>query len=449
MKIYFCEKCGISIPLQEVVGGTATARDGKTYCDGCRPGGAPTEGGDLKLYFCDNCRVSIPIQDVITNQAKAEGEQMICADCARLTKPQRRVRSDQIKKEMEEREESRYRLHFCDVCNTSIPQSHLVTARAVVRAGRTYCERCRSRAERRRAGSGTMLLTLLMIALLAVGAWVVFDGKRLLAGTGEKEVDKYAAFEKRLLEQVEMRMADREKRLREDEQDVEKILRDYGMLEEDQKKIRSSQEDMLEMLTEAANSQSMTRNEFQAATAKAEVAIRELDAKFAAFSSRIAELERRPVARTAEPEPEPVKPEPVAPKPPPVKDLPAKVKRFIAELKDDDPGIRFSAAVELGRQGHKGAAGPLVDVLKNDKDTFVRRAAARSIGELNAWLAVPSLIETLGDKEYFVAITAHKAIGAITGQDFGFRENLSRSEMKKVVKKAKQWWEAHASDRSN
>ncbi len=83
MKIYFCEKCGISIPLQEVVGGGATARDGKTYCQGCRPGES-SEGEDLKLYFCDNCKISIPLQDVITNRAKAVGEEMLCTGCARV-----------------------------------------------------------------------------------------------------------------------------------------------------------------------------------------------------------------------------------------------------------------------------------------------------------------------------------------------------------------------------
>ncbi|MCU0727631.1 MAG: hypothetical protein MUE73_17875, partial [Planctomycetes bacterium] len=177
MKIYFCEKCGISIPLQEVVGGRATARDGKTYCQGCLPRDR-VESEDLKLYFCDNCKVSIPLQDVITNRAKPEGETMLCADCARLGSPERTARRERVRREMEEREESRYRLHFCDGCNTSIPQSHIVTGRAVIRDGRTYCERCKTRVERRRSGVLVPILCAALVIGLAGAGFFIAGGPR-------------------------------------------------------------------------------------------------------------------------------------------------------------------------------------------------------------------------------------------------------------------------------
>ena len=61
--------------------------------------------------------------------------------------------------------------------------------------------------------------------------------------------------------------------------------------------------------------------------------------------------------------------------------------------------------------------------------------------------AVPKLIDTLGDKEFFVAIAAHQALKNITGQDFGFKENMSRNEVRKVQSRARDWWKDHENDR--
>ena len=128
-------------------------------------------------------------------------------------------------------------------------------------------------------------------------------------------------------------------------------------------------------------------------------------------------------------------------------DLRHQFARLGGVLSDPDAGVRFSAAVELGKTGFKGAVEPLAKVLEKDKDTFVRRAAARSLGELDAWNAVPALIETLGAKEYFVAITAHKAILKVTGFDSGYRDGLSRTELRRVLSKAREWWDDHKNDR--
>ena len=127
--------------------------------------------------------------------------------------------------------------------------------------------------------------------------------------------------------------------------------------------------------------------------------LRSMERSVAAPPSEPAEeapVEERPLAepttrKTAEPAAEPAPPE---------------VKQWVAELGDKDPGVRFNAAVKLGDSGYKPAADSLAEVLEKDDDTFVRRVAARSIGKLDAWHSIPALIETLGDKEYFVAIAA-------------------------------------------
>lgn len=126
-----------------------------------------------------------------------------------------------------------------------------------------------------------------------------------------------------------------------------------------------------------------------------------------------------------------------------------KVGKLVDMLSSDDAGIRFSSAVELGKLGDKSVAPALADLLNSDRDTFVRRAAARSLGELDAWRAVPTLIDTLSDKEFFVSITAAKAIAQITGWDPGLEDGLKQEELARIVTNARAWWADHERDRTD
>ncbi|MHC4859522.1 MAG: HEAT repeat domain-containing protein, partial [Planctomycetota bacterium] len=173
---------------------------------------------------------------------------------------------------------------------------------------------------------------------------------------------------------------------------------------------------------------------------------------------KLSELKRSRVAAPppAEPgkvgRPDPEKPDakpPARETPPSSEEAPVEVRNWIEELGDKDAGVRFNAAVKLGDSGYKPAWKALSKVLAKDDDTFVRRVAARSIGKLNAWKSVPALIEILGESEYFVAVAAKQALEKITGRDFGYRENLSKTERKRVVQKARDWWKKHENDRAD
>jgi len=447
MKIYFCEKCGVSIPLQEVVGGRATARDGKTYCTNCHPT-VQKDSGELELYFCDNCGVSIPLQDVITNQAKSEGDQVICTECSPLTSTQRAVRRDRIRQELEEKEESRYRLHFCDRCNTSIPQSHLITGRAVMQSGRTFCERCKPRASSRRTGSGTTVLVVLLVATIAALGYVALSGKGVFADNspGEQQMAENA----KRLENVVDRVGDLKTGVTSSQRSMDELT---GRL----KKLESHQEARIAMdqrANELTSGLRKKQEDFQDGVEVREEqtnrAIRALETKIAELARRLESLKSAPAAAPAAAEPKQPDPEPEAvpePAQPKVEEAPEEVKKYIEQLGSGEEGLRFAAAVELGRIGHPSAIPPLMDVLEKDKDYFVRRAAARSLGDMNAWVAIPKLIDTLGDKEFFVAIAGHQALKSITGQDFGYKENMSRNEVRKVQSRARDWWKDHENDR--
>jgi HEAT repeat protein len=74
---------------------------------------------------------------------------------------------------------------------------------------------------------------------------------------------------------------------------------------------------------------------------------------------------------------------------------------------DKEAGVRGAAAVALGFIGDRFASGALADVLagkalgpkgKREKDEFVLRSAACSLGQLREAAAVPVLVEVLGDE---------------------------------------------------
>ncbi len=456
MKIYFCEKCGISIPLQEVVGGRATARDGKTYCHGCNPETAAS-GEDLKLYFCDNCRVSIPLQDVITNRARESGEKILCVDCGRLSQSQRAARRERIQQELEEKEESRYRLHFCDKCNTSIPQSHLVTGRAIVRGGRTFCERCHPRSDRKKSGSATTVFAVVVLILVFAGGYLALGaGKGLFAKTApevegpNRDEILRAEIESSVKQTVDEQGALLDARL-------QKLTEALDAITEQSDNFRAGLRSLTGDARETGSSLAALRLLMEERLNRSDESLRQALDKLAVLTVRVQELKERPVAvaprggdteRKPDARPGPAEPQPAEPAPQPAAAAPPRVKTWIDQLSNKDAGVRFSAAVELGKAGFKGAAIRLAKVLAGDKDMFVRRAAARSLGELDAWVAVPTLIDTLTDKDIFVAIMASKALESITGQSFGFKEGLSRSELRKVVGRAKKWWNEHEQERT-
>jgi HEAT repeat protein len=85
------------------------------------------------------------------------------------------------------------------------------------------------------------------------------------------------------------------------------------------------------------------------------------------------------------------------------------VSPLVESLRTDKKGgVRGAAAVALGLIGDQFASGALADVLagrsvgskgKREKDEFVLRSAACSLGQLHEVTAIPVLVETLGDEK--------------------------------------------------
>jgi len=103
MELYFCTRCGISIPQVEVDSGSAGGDGGKYYCTEHRvPAATATAEGvpdtdvglnpDVELLFCSNCRVSIPMSDARSGRARKQYGSILCAVCAKADPGERAVR---------------------------------------------------------------------------------------------------------------------------------------------------------------------------------------------------------------------------------------------------------------------------------------------------------------------------------------------------------------------
>jgi hypothetical protein len=114
---------------------------------------------------------------------------------------------------------------------------------------------------------------------------------------------------------------------------------------------------------------------------------------------------------------------------------------LIAALGSTDDGDRWQAVIALGETRDPAVAPYIVPVL-GDADIFVRMAAARILGDLGAPESIPALIDALSDPEPSVREAVYSALKAVTKRDLPFdalSENVE--ERNKRIKGWRDWWE--------
>jgi len=467
-EIVFCERCGVSIPESEV-GRARQASGGRDLCPNClRP---PREAeGDLRLYFCENCRVSIAVSDVLTGLARPDGAGYLCSVCSRATPAEKVARRTAVERELgaagalgaSPRPAPPDPIYFCDVCTASIPAVHVATGRALVQAGRTICERCRHRADSARvhepAGPGAIPLVAatLLAAAMGAGGWAAWQewGRADEPAGPTAEGEALAA-------------------LRRD------LVRDRAAAAAALAEASAKSDRQIRALEAKAAAAADAAAEARKAAAARGGASEALDDRLGEMDGRMDDIEaeirslRGEIAGTRGLPQEEAAPMPAAEDPPPApaaeapgvpavapavaRDPSDEIKRYVALLRDREVGVRFAAALELGKRAAKKAparegAAPesadfdyawpaLAQALRKDDDAFVRRACARSLGEIKAWDAFPDLCDALGDAEEFVALQSSRVIKELAGQEFGFRQNQAKTDRKRVSERAKKWWE--------
>ncbi len=470
MDIIFCEACGVSIPEHQVAGVRHDARQ-RSLCATCS--GPASGDGDLPLYFCENCRVSIPAVDVVTGLAAPEGSGYVCGVCSRATPSVRAARRIAVDREMvaaapldrapvpapprgipaPSPDAPRDPIYFCDGCNASIPAAHVATGRASVRGGRAVCEGCRPRVEAEARGGGVGALTIVATALLAAGVGLAAflgveqvrnsraaDAPDPLAGLAREVAALRSSVEQeraRTASRTEVESSVATLRAGMDTQ-LERIREELVAAGEDRERLAA----LLRGGGAPGEPDRLTRIETRLASSdrdareRVEALSRDVEARLVSTVSALREELGGMAARAPE---APVAPAPDGPSPPPPTS--AAVGRNIELLRDRDAGVRFSAAIELGKLGDKAAVPALAETLTRDEDVFVRRACVRSLGDLKAYEVFGRLVDVLTDAEEYVAKQAAAVLKDWCGDDFGYKQDQPKGDRKRVADRARRWWD--------
>jgi len=372
------------------------------------------------------------------------------------------------------------KIHFCDLCNESVPEGDLSTGKAFLRAGRVVCVTCdalmsganepggaippvagehpaqhaghhparhaaTSRsvaahvpAPARRSGGGTWV-GLVALAFAVLAAWffsdelsrVQGDQEALSADLGrgltrlETDVDEFS-------QRARGRSAALEMRLQEDlnstesaiEAAVASLREDFRTASSRMEAIESGVAQLSESLRESEEGAGRRLDDLMAQAMKSRK-------EFEGLSTRLEQTETLVAAGAM-----------VAPAARNVAAEPVRPPRFAAELADlvsTNAGTRWNAVQALGETGDPDVVPHLIPILK-DPDVFVRMAVARVFGDLGAPEAVEPLIGALEDEEPVVREAAMAGLHLITGRDFDFDPSAKPADRERKVKAWRQWW---------
>jgi hypothetical protein len=357
------------------------------------------------------------------------------------------------------------KIHFCDLCNESVPQVDLDLGRAARVKDRVVCQRCNElmhggpaqaaamplpgavplappsahpyagHAPRARAsGSGAALALLALLGTAALGLWLHDRGeqervrveRRMLELRTENEAlaarldGVRVALEARLEQDARAQLA----ALTAQRAELDGALQRQGAAGQEVETRLSGFDQRLSTLQQSLGGVQRHEQELLA-----------LQGKYSALSQELADLgrvmgdladEAARVAAAPAVEAQPTQPAWTG---------------LVAALTSADDGDRWQAVIALGETRDPAVAPHIVPVLK-DADIFVRMAAARILGDLANPVAVPALIDALSDPEPSVREAVYSALRAVTGRDLPF-DALSENaeERAKRVQAWREWWE--------
>ena len=115
------------------------------------------------------------------------------------------------------------------------------------------------------------------------------------------------------------------------------------------------------------------------------------------------------------------------------------------DLKSPNSGTRWTAVQALGETRDPAVIKYLVPMLE-DVDIFVRMATARILGDLKSPTAIPALINALEDEEPSVREAAVVSLRSLSGRNFKFDPTASDNDRARRVKAWRDWWEKNQDD---
>lgn len=456
-ELHFCSQCGVSIPLSEVTSGAAraglAAGDSRVLCGEHRPATAAAPAAasastaapsaDFQLLFCANCSVSIPIDDERSGRAIREYGSLLCVACSRANPGERDRRRKAVELELAD--------DAPRLAPPSAPSPTTTSAAAPATSGPITREtRMPSGVAPSNGGGGTSwgLVVLVVLASGAAGffGWEYFQARgRQTKSSADASRDSAA-------------LSDRVQRaLDAFDQKIERHAED--MREANAQALEDLRKRMSEDLSALRGDLAGVRADLSAADSSLAQRIAKLEGQVGSMQGVLSGMASR------QPEPPrdhtdgggsgnngggaptpPVAEGPAVPPGPDKPTAPDAVDPAVAKLVKDlleskDAGVRFNAALGLATMKSPAAVGPLAKVCAEDEHVMVRRVAARALGDIRAWRAVPVLVQALEDREVYVAQQANFALQKITNQDFGVTLDSSARDRKTRAVTASKWWD--------
>jgi hypothetical protein len=122
-------------------------------------------------------------------------------------------------------------------------------------------------------------------------------------------------------------------------------------------------------------------------------------------------------------------------------DAPPPWMGLVEQLASPNTSDRWQAVVALGETRDPAVSEYLLAALA-DQDIFIRMVTARVLGDLGSPVCVPGLIEALNDEESAVREAAYIALRTVTKRDLPFDPvTEDESERNKRIKAWREWWD--------
>jgi hypothetical protein len=377
------------------------------------------------------------------------------------------------------------KIHFCDLCNESVPQSDLDQGRARLVKDRVICSTCERAMSLASASAGARVAEPFSAADPAPAAYPPAaplsaehaaiapavpgtasggSGVAWMAAAGllataivvyvfEQRVDRLAASDLELAHTVELARADvrgieaRLARLPAETAELERRLSEglkdaLATSEQQRTEMAAATERAERTLAELQRAQKALRKDLDELALAREQRLDELSHRLAqnedaqrALTGRLSQYqESAESARAAADALAKALPEKQAAAPA----GPAWLA-LLPNLGDANPSTRWEAVDELGRSKDPAAVPHVIPLLR-DSDLFVRMCAARVLADLGTLQGVPSLIDALEDAEPTVRESAWNALRTLTGKDLKFDTQANEAERQKKVKLWREWW---------
>lgn len=120
--------------------------------------------------------------------------------------------------------------------------------------------------------------------------------------------------------------------------------------------------------------------------------------------------------------------------------FPPELQHHIDRLGDADESVRFEAVQELLASGVVGVLPPLVPLAK-DPDFFVRRLVLEGLADHRSVEHVELMLTALADPESLVRHSAYQGLKKLTGQNLPFDADAGSEQRGSMQRRWRAWWD--------